>query len=341
MLEVVNVTVRFGPVTALDDVSLKLESGQTMALLGPSGAGKSTLLRVIGGLQPPDAGEVRWDGVPLGLRAPHTRGFGLMFQDYALFPHLDVAHNVGFGLAMTGVPDETADLRVTEMLEMVGLGGYEARSIHTLSGGEQQRVALARALAPNPRLLMLDEPIGALDRNLRGHLLGELHETLRALGTPTIYVTHDQEEAFEIADQVAVMEQGSLLQVDTPEQIWRRPASLAVARFLGHDNIVEVRAQGEVIATPWGAIEGFLPEGTHLVSVPTTALRVGPPGDISATVVASRFADGRHRVELKALNQPITAEMTGPRPEPGSTVELAIDATRLIQIPRSEITGEG
>lgn len=154
-------------------------------------------------------------------------------------------------------------------------------------------------------------------------------------------MTHDQDEAFTLADRVAVLSAGRIVQVDTPERIWRRPASLELARFLGHDNLVEVRAKGEVIATPWGAIHGYLPEGTHLVSVPVTAVRVGPDGEITAEVVDSRFADGRHRLALRALNQPLTAEVVGARPAPGSSVQVSIDAEQIIPIPRTDADRPG
>jgi len=333
MLEVCDIAVSFGGPAVLDRISFGLDQDETLALLGPSGSGKSTLLRVIAGLQLPDRGEVRWEGAVLGSRAPHTRGFGLMFQDYALFPHLDVASNVGFGLEMAGVAGDVAGRRVAEMLELVGLSELGSRSTETLSGGERQRVALARALAPNPRLLMLDEPVGALDRHLRTRLLAELRDILSQMSIPSIYVTHDQSEAFALADRVAILSGGRLLQVGSPEEVWRHPASIEVTTFLGHDNVVEVRVQGDVIATPCGAVPGRMAPGTHLVAVPAPSVRIDPSGPISATVERSVFADGRHRVELLALNRPLIGEVTGARPQEGSSVSVVIDADGIIMIP--------
>jgi thiamine transport system ATP-binding protein len=333
MLEVRNVTVTFGELVALDEVWLEVGPDEIVALLGPSGSGKSTLLRVIAGLQRPDRGEVWWEGAVLGTRAPHTRGFGLMFQDYALFPHLDVAANVGFGLRMTGIPEAVRVARTAEMLRLVGLEGFEHRSVDTLSGGEQQRVALARALAPNPRLLMLDEPVGALDRALRARLIGEVGHILREMSIPAIYVTHDQEEAFALADRVAVLAAGRIVQVGTPAELWNRPASRFVADFLGHDVIVEVRAARGVIATPWGAVTGDLADGTHTVAVPPSAVHLDPAGEISAEVVATSFSTGRSRVELRALNVPLVADHAGPAPEVGESVHITIDTASLVPVP--------
>ncbi len=189
MLSVEGVVVRYGEVAALAGLDLEVADGEVVALLGPSGSGKSTLLRVVAGLVAPDAGSVTWDGQDLAGVPPHRRGFGLMFQDYALFPHLDVGGNVAFGLRMQG---PVRPGRVAEVLEMVGLPGYEDRAVGTLSGGEAQRVALARALAPEPRMLMLDEPVGSLDRVLRERLVIELRELLVRLRMTALYVTHDQ-----------------------------------------------------------------------------------------------------------------------------------------------------
>jgi thiamine transport system ATP-binding protein len=206
-LETRNVTVRFGATTAVDDVSLRVATGEVYALLGASGSGKSTLLRAIAGLEP-CTGDILWDGESVVRVPPHRRGFGLMFQDGQLFPHLDVAGNVGYGLRVSGRAE--AD-RVGELLELVGLAGFETRRVTELSGGEQQRVALARSLAASPRLLLLDEPLSSLDRELRERLAGELHDILRAAGTTAILVTHDHDEARVIADRIGVLEHGRLV----------------------------------------------------------------------------------------------------------------------------------
>lgn len=228
---------------ALDGVSFQMNAGEIVALLGPSGCGKSTLLMVIAGLEQPDRGEVSWDGVALTDVPPHRRGFGMMFQDFALFPHKNVFENVAFGLRMERWENERIRRRVTEVLNLVGLPGCETRDVNTLSGGEAQRVALARALAPNPRLLMLDEPLGSVDRTLRERLVPDLRRILRISRQTAVYVTHDQEEAFVIADRVALMNRGRIVQFGAPQEIYRRPANLFVARFLGLNNLLP----GEVL----------------------------------------------------------------------------------------------
>ena len=248
-LEVRRVGVQLGRVAVLDDVSLTARGGEIVALLGPSGCGKTTLLRVIAGLQP-HAGEVRWRGQSLAAVPAHRRGFGLVFQDQALFPHLDVERNVAFGLRMQAGSAADRGRRVAELLELVGLSGFSRRPVDSLSGGEAQRVALARALAPHPRLLMLDEPLSGLDRPLREQLLVDLPRILRRLGQTALFVTHDLEEALAVADRVAVMRAGRIVQVGTPRALYERPASVFVARFLGRANILHgsVRAAGAVRA---------------------------------------------------------------------------------------------
>jgi ABC-type Fe3+/spermidine/putrescine transport system ATPase subunit len=202
---------------ALHDVSFTVEEGENLCLLGPSGCGKTTLLRLIAGLETPDSGQVLVDGEDVTPVSPHLRGFGLMFQEYALFPHKDVFGNVAFGLQMQGLSRDPVTARVTEVLELVGLVGFERRDVNQLSGGERQRVALARSLAPQPRLLMLDEPLGALDRALRERLMDELPDILRRAGVTAITVTHDQEEAFALADRVVLMRAGRVVGGGLPE----------------------------------------------------------------------------------------------------------------------------
>lgn len=225
------------PTTAVDGVSLQVAQGEVVALLGPSGCGKSSLLRAVAGLEPLAGGEVRWAGRSLADVAVHRRGFGLVFQDGQLFEHRTVAGNVGYGLRGRGTAG-----RVRELLGLVGLAGYDDRPVSTLSGGERQRVALARALAPAPRLLLLDEPLSALDRSLRERLAVDLRAVLVATGTTALFVTHDQDEAFAVADRVAVLSRGRLLQVDTPRALWTAPASAEVARFLGYEAFVPLAA---------------------------------------------------------------------------------------------------
>jgi thiamine transport system ATP-binding protein len=241
-LTVRDLVVRFGATTAVDGADVDVAPGAVLALLGPSGCGKSTLLRAVAGLELPTAGTVAWDGEDLAAVPVHRRGFGLMFQDGQLFPHRDVAGNVEFGLRMNRLDRATRRRRVGELLELVGLTGYERRAVPTLSGGEQQRVALARALAPRPRLLLLDEPLSALDRTLRERLSAELSRILAETRTTALYVTHDHDEAFAVADEVAVMAAGSLLQTAPPARLWRHPADERIARFLGYRWFVPVAA---------------------------------------------------------------------------------------------------
>ncbi|WP_419841915.1 ABC transporter ATP-binding protein [Candidatus Poriferisodalis sp.] len=231
--------VAFDGTAALDGVDLEVGDGEMLVLLGPSGCGKTTLLRAASGLQPLDAGRVELDGRDLTGQRPDQRGIGLMFQDEVLFPHYDVAGNVAFGLRMAKVPTAQRQRRVAEMLELVGLAGFEGRDVATLSGGEAQRVSLARALAPEPRVLLLDEPFGSLDRLLRERLINELRPVLDQVGVTAVHVTHDHHEAFALADRIAVMASGRLLRIGTPEQVWTDPRTAQVARFLGHTNVLD------------------------------------------------------------------------------------------------------
>ncbi len=245
MLAVRDIWKQYEGMPLLCGVSFHVASGETICLLGPSGSGKSTLLRIIAGLESPEQGQVTWNGEDIAALPPHQRNFGLVFQDYALFPHLTVAENVAFGLRMRKLPRSEIEQLTAEALRQVNLVGFERRRVTTLSGGEQQRVALARALAPRPRLLMFDEPLGALDRALRAELLEELRHLLRASHIPAIYVTHDQEEAFAIADRVLLLHEGKILRDGSPAEVWNSPGSVWAARFLGAGNLLH----GEVIAT--------------------------------------------------------------------------------------------
>lgn len=240
MLQVRDVSVSFGEAPVLRGINLRVEQGEIVCLLGPSGCGKTTLLRVIAGLEKPEQGDVWFDGQSV-LNIPiHQRGFGLMFQDFALFPHMNVAQNVIFGLKMQRLPSSEQRRRSADALELVGLQGFEQRDVAMLSGGERQRVALARSLAPNPRLLMLDEPMGSLDAALRERLVVELRDIIKRVGLTAIYVTHDQREAFAIADRMAVMNAGVIEQIGIPQQVYQQPATTFVAHFLGLNNVVPV-----------------------------------------------------------------------------------------------------
>jgi thiamine transport system ATP-binding protein len=258
LLRATGVSVRFGGHPALDSVDLEVEEHRIVCVLGPSGSGKSTLLRVVAGLQYPDAGRIVLDGADQSRVPAHRRGVGLMFQDQQLFPQRDVGGNIAFGLRMRRASRAATQARVAELLALVGLPGAQRRAVASLSGGEQQRVALARALAPRPRLLMLDEPLGQLDRGLRERLVVELRGLFRSLGTTVLAVTHDQGEAFALADRVVVMREGRIAQSGTPVEVWQRPASEFVARFLGFSNVVPATVDGTagglVAQTPWGVL---------------------------------------------------------------------------------------
>jgi len=251
-LELIQIAKSFDTTQVLQDISFEVKEGEIVAVLGPSGCGKSTLLRIIAGLETPDLGEVKWKGISQNAIPAFKRGFGLMFQDYMLFPHKNVFSNVAFGLEMLNWDKAKIQNRVDELLTFIGLQDYRARDINTLSGGEQQRVALARSLAPSPRLLMLDEPISSLDRTLRERLLHEIKDILVRIRQTALYVTHDQEEALSLADRVVVFNMGKIARIGTPEEIYTQPASRFVAQFLGFQNIFYGEIQENSIKTPFG-----------------------------------------------------------------------------------------
>jgi len=241
MLEVRHIFKTYEDKPLLTDISFKLDSGETICLLGASGGGKSTLLRIIAGLEAPNSGKILFNDMDLASTPPHLRDFGLVFQDYALFPHLNVSDNVAFGLRMRRLGQSEIDERVAKALESMSLEGFEERSVAELSGGEQQRVALARALTVRPRLLIFDEPLGALDKKLKDGLLEELRTILHETEIPAIYVTHDQEEAFTIADRVLILHDGQIVREGTPADVWANPHSVYVAEFLGLGNVLDGR----------------------------------------------------------------------------------------------------
>ena len=282
--------VRFGATTALENLDLDVHPGEMFVLLGGSGSGKTTLLRAIAGFVTPDAGSIALDGIDLAPLPPHKRPVNTMFQSYALFPHLNVAANVGFGLRRQGAPRAAIAARMTEMLALVSLQGFGARKPHQLSGGQQQRVALARSLAPNPRLLLLDEPLSALDRNLRIETRTELARLQRQLGTTFIVVTHDQEEALILATRIGVMQHGRLAQVGTPAEVYERPTSRFVAEFLGAANILPATLQSN------GA-DGAVLELPGLAAT----IRSASPAPIGTTLLALR--PERLRLDDPAVNQ--------------------------------------
>ena len=250
-LSVEGVEKRFGGTAVLDGLSLRIAGGSFVALLGASGSGKTTLLRLIAGFEAPDGGRILLDGADMDGIPAYERPVNLVFQSYALFPHMSVADNIGYGLRREGLPAGEVRRRVGEMLALVRLDGLEDRRPRQLSGGQGQRVALARALAKRPKLLLLDEPMAALDRGLREHTRSELKRLHRELGTTFVLVTHDQEEALALADRVALLDAGRLAQEGTPEDLYERPASLAVARFVGEINLIEGRtSDGGTVEIP-------------------------------------------------------------------------------------------
>ena len=296
----------------LDDVSLDVADGERLALLGPSGSGKSTALRVVAGLQSPSAGRVLLDGRDVTRVPAHRRGVGLVFQDAALFPHRDVAGNVGFGPRVAGLSEDEREARVREALELVGLAGTERRDVTTLSGGEAQRVALARALAPRPQVLLLDEPLGALDGPLRRRLQTDLRELFERLRLTVVHVTHDVGEAFELGDRVAILRDGRVAQVATPDELWAKPADDWVARFLGMANVV--------------------PDGDRATVVRPEAVRVRPgsggvvtAADRDGAVVRLRVR-GEDGAELEAVAVGVEV------PSVGDSVAVDVDPDGVVEV---------
>src|SRR5215470_4697390 len=239
LLKITGVTKRFGATAAVDNISLTVDRGALFALLGPSGSGKTTLLRIIAGFETPDSGRILIDGVDVTALPPYARPVNMMFQSYALFPHMDVVANIAFGLRQEGMDRRRIAGRVDEMLALVQMAGYERRRPHELSGGQRQRVALARALAKMPKLLLLDEPLAALDRKLRAETRLELIGIQERIGTAFLVVTHDQEEALSMASRVGVMNQGRLMQIGSPADVYERPCCRFVADFVGEVNLLE------------------------------------------------------------------------------------------------------
>jgi putrescine transport system ATP-binding protein len=257
LLRFENVTKRFGAFAAVDQLSLDIAHGEFFALLGPSGCGKSTLLRLVAGFESLDEGRILLDGDDLAGRPPHLRPVNMMFQGYALFPHMTVAGNVAFGLKQEGLSRADIAARVTDMLALVQLEAFGARKPDQLSGGQRQRVALARALVKRPKILLLDEPMAALDKQLRAQTQSELAALQRRLGTTFVVVTHDQREAMTLADRMAVMERGQIMQIGTPAEIYEQPKSRAVAAFIGDVNLIEgkiARADGNGLQVDCGAL---------------------------------------------------------------------------------------
>jgi len=331
----------------LTGVHFTVEEQEIVCLLGPSGCGKTTLLRLIAGLEEPEGGQVLLDGRDVTHAPPHRRGIGLMFQEYALFPHKNVFDNVAFGLRMAGWDQAAIRKRVGEVLGWVGLTGFETRDVNRLSGGERQRVALARSLAPRPRLLMLDEPLGALDRALRERLLEELPEILKRAGVATITVTHDQEEAFALADRIVVMRDGQVVQQGTPETVYRHPATSWIARFLGLTNLLPVALlEPGWVSTPLGRLrvertDRWESGMSAILLIRPEAARPGE-GEVNpiAGVVKERvFRGGHYRIVVEcAQGTRLALEWpSGPSvPGVGEEVRCHLDPSGMALLPPGE-----
>jgi ABC-type Fe3+/spermidine/putrescine transport system ATPase subunit len=317
-LRVEQVTKSFGETLALEDVSFEVAHGEIVAVLGPSGCGKSTLLAVIAGLEIPDSGIVYWNGEALQGVAPHLRGFGLMFQDYALFPHMNVFDNVAFGLRMAKMSGQAIKTRLEEVLDLVGLRGFERRDVSTLSGGEQQRVALARSLAPRPKI----------------EILRRVHQT-------AIYVTHDQEEAFAVADRVVIMNEGEVIQRGTPQAVYAQPASSFVARFLGLENLLPGTARPKggrtTIETDLGAlsVSGQF-EGDVTVLIRPNSARLDEKGKLKfeARLLEHSFRGTTCRAIFDVNGLRLTFEFLSDvdLPEQGHTIVLSFEPSTAIQV---------
>ncbi|TVP67803.1 MAG: ABC transporter ATP-binding protein [Nitriliruptor sp.] len=345
MLEIEHLTLAYDDTVVVEDLALTAADGEVLCVLGPSGCGKSTLLRAVAGLEPPVTGTIHLDGRDLAGLRPDQRDVGLMFQEHALFPHRNVAENVAFGPRVHGLERDAVRQRVAEALSLVGLSGTEFRHVDELSGGERQRVALARAIAPRPRLLMLDEPLGSLDRALQTRLLEDLPRVLSQLGTTVVYVTHDQDEALSLADRIAVMRAGRIEQQDTPAELWRGPRTAFVARFLGLGPVMAVQADADTVTTPWGRVpraevsDAGAGTGTVEAVLLPEALRLAPghqpPGDdelaVTATVATRRFQGDHLRlgVDTERGQRLQVAAWRGELPDVGDEVTLGIEVAGI------------
>jgi ABC-type Fe3+/spermidine/putrescine transport system ATPase subunit len=317
-------SVFYGPTEALSDVTLDVSGGERFAIMGPSGSGKSTLLRAIAGLIPSDGGTIAIDGIDMTNTPAHRRPVGLMFQDYALFPHMDVVHNVGYGLRMEGVPAAERTARSMDLLDLVGLAGFEKRMPTTLSGGEQQRVALARTLAPEPSVVLLDEPLASLDFSLRQSLLAETRTILDAVGATSIYVTHDSNEAFAFGDRMAVMRKGEIVRMGAPDEIWYEPRSRFVAGAIGQSNLVPINTIGI--------------GRSGVAYVPLDATTVRATGKLSGVVLESRFEDGARIATIAMPDGTSKLDVHVPNGAAiGESITFDVDQSRVIVVSADEV----
>jgi spermidine/putrescine transport system ATP-binding protein len=304
MLEIIDLFKTYEGQPLLQGLSLRVDQGETVCLLGASGSGKSTLLRLIAGIEHPDRGDIRWDGQSILSVPTHQRRFGLMFQDYALFPHLSVRENVAFGLRMQRVASAEIRRQAQDALQRVGMAAFAERSIIDLSGGEQQRVALARTLAAGPRLLLLDEPLAALDRTLRQQLLAELRKILKDTGIPSIYVTHDQEEGYSIADRIILLLDGQIQQTGTPEEVYRHPGSLQAASFLDQNN----RIKGRIKSVHPALVVETEAALFQVDELPVTPDPLKPGDDVTLLLRDAEIADPSTPTSLNEFSALVTDE---------------------------------
>ena len=330
----------FAGTAAINQVSLSLDKGQILCLLGPSGCGKTTLLRLIAGLERPDEGQIFFDGEDILNIPPYRRDFGLMFQEFALFPHKSAGQNVAFGLRMK--QETEIERRVEKMLALVGLAGFKDRDVSNLSGGERQRVALARSLAPNPRLLMLDEPLGALDRALRERLMLEIRQILKSVNLTAIYVTHDQTEAFAVADRIVVMNQGRVEQDTSPEQLYHQPATPFVAGFLGFGNLLKgvcvAEDQVETSLGQWSVeIKPYQVGETVTVLIRPEAALLQPAARsiaVEGTLVETLFKGRFYQVMVSILDQQLAFEIAATDlPAVSESIKLWLNPAAILLLP--------
>ena len=320
-LQVQNLVKTFGQTTVVKGVSFAFDKGEFISLLGPSGCGKTTILRMIAGFETPTSGSIEVDGKDITHLKPNQRQLGMVFQAYALFPNLNVGDNIGFGLKVAGMPRDERGARVTDMLRLIGLSGYEKRFPYEMSGGQQQRVALARAIAPRPRLLLLDEPLSALDAKIRVSLREEIRSIQRELGITTVFVTHDQEEALSISDRIVVMNAGNIEQLGTPHDIYNRPATRFAATFVGHLNALP--------AATFGPERAIRPELISLAPRPDTDVT------LTGTVAEIGFLGSVLRLKVDVQGTPLSIDTFNANAVPparGDTVTLHLASSDILAL---------
>lgn len=347
ILALENIKKRFGSNVTADNISIQFERGEFFTLLGPSGSGKSTILRMIAGLEQPDSGSVLLDAKNIVDMPPWKRGLGMVFQQYANFPHMDVERNISYGLRRLKITNKERTKRVTELLSLVGLSGFEKRNVTKLSGGEQQRVAIARALAPGPKILLLDEPLSALDEKIRREMQDELRRIQQATEMTFIYVTHDQEEALTMSDRVAVLNHGQCVQCDTPERIFRQPRTRFVANFFRGCNVLDANheiSDDHSIVTIGGSSvvlnhRWVAPQGKTSIAIRGEDIHIGPDAQNKDLVLNVRLESfvyrGLYTDYRVILNDgQILSAMTGQRLAlvPSDNILIGIDRQSIVPL---------